>query len=787
MVNAAWIGDLKDSLMFINLIQNAALNDQYSGLDEEAIHRLRHPMQHVPVIDDHDIHLSLKLLLATDNASEETYVKVHEVFLQEFPDREILSQYLAKRHLEDLSGVTSIVHDMCPSTCVAYVGPYSDHDHCPMCSEPWYDQAKLEASGGKIKSTCRQFHTIPISHTIQALWQDPESAKQMKYCNECTHEVIAELNANRGEVDMYDDFFQGSDYLEAVHEGKIKAGDRVLMLSLDGAQLYHNKQLDCWMYIWVIYELSPDRRYKKKHVIPGVVIPGPNKPKNLKSFLFPKLHHLSAVQNEGLYHGGYSCCRHKPNNPHYYPVLLRPHHYNVAGCTHEDINVFPLPSKQGDYDQKLRELLKSHTQAQYNANRLQTGIAWPSIILGLKQARILGVPRCFGSDIMHIAAINLPDLLPPLWQGITRCDPTDDKRTWDWMVLTGAVWVAHRKAVGDVLQYLPGSFGRPPCNPAEKINTGYKAWEYLLYIFGLCPALLYGILPEQYWRHFCRLLQLLIWENEFELLYYQRRVDRLHFVCPVVHSWTMERTIGNLGQEIWQPSNPYTNLSARAVHRAQVNALKGMIPDLEPEWDPIPRGAKALGDGFILLRATERTASEVAPSELPAFQSYMTQISARGAPPKIYRWARLRLPNEQVARSAWKENLKPLDLFDDPTKIHLENATHFTEVHFYTQMKLNDDIKTVALVSFFSQPDPHLLHLSWHTFLSCVHSGHNALCVIEVKSIVSVVAMILHKTPGDNRLRHFVVEKPGLDVATIGGWEEDTDEEWGTLISWQHW
>ena len=43
----------------------------------------------------------------------------------------------------------------------------------------------------------------------------------------------------------------------------------------------------------------------------------------------------------------------------------------------------------------------------------------------------------------------------------------------------------------------------------------------------------------------------------------------------------MERTIGNLGQEIKQPSNPYANLSQRGLIRAQVNALKAIIPALD--------------------------------------------------------------------------------------------------------------------------------------------------------------------------------------------------------------
>jgi hypothetical protein len=52
--------------------------------------------------------------------------------------------------------------------------------------------------------------------------------------------------------------------------------------------------------------------------------------------------------------------------------------------------------------------------------------------------------------------------------------------------------------------------------------------------------------------------------------------------------WTMERTIGNLGEEIKQPSNPYANLSQHGIHHSQVNALKAMIPALEPHLDGFP-------------------------------------------------------------------------------------------------------------------------------------------------------------------------------------------------------
>ena len=89
---------------------------------------------------------------------------------------------------------------------------------------------------------------------------------------------------------------------------------------------------------------------------------------------------------------------------------------------------------------------------------------------------------------------------------------------------------------------------------------------------------------------------------EFEQLYYQGQEDRcLHFVRPCIHAllhlpgevhhlgpsiihaqWTMEQTIGNLGKEVTQPSQPYANISQHGVLRCQINALLAMFPAISP-------------------------------------------------------------------------------------------------------------------------------------------------------------------------------------------------------------
>src|SRR5712672_2495659 len=114
-------------------------------------------------------------------------------------------------------------------------------------------------------------------------------------------------------------------------------------------------------------------------------------------------------------------------------------------------------------------------------------------------------------------------------------------------------------------------------------------------------CLLLGILPDSYYMNYCKLvhsmrimnqhritksnirkayLALTSFAQEFELLYCQWKETQIHFVRPCLHSlvhlptevvrfgpplcssqWTLERTIGNLGEEIKQHSNPFANLS----------------------------------------------------------------------------------------------------------------------------------------------------------------------------------------------------------------------------------
>ncbi|KAJ7092934.1 hypothetical protein B0H15DRAFT_777192 [Mycena belliarum] len=416
---------------------------------------------------------------------------------------------------------------------------------------------------------------------------------------------------------------------------------------------------------------------------------------------------------------------------------------------------------------------------------------------------------------MHLHGLNIPDLFISLWRGLIQCDPDDDKSTWDWVVLIGEVWKNHGEEVERATQYLPGCFDKPPRNPAQKMSSGYKAQEFITYLYVLGPALLRRILPEKYWKHYCKLVRgiRLMWQRkipveqlleahrmlcdtaeEFEILYYQRKSSRLHFCRQSVHGllhtvpetirvgpggyrsqWTMERTIGNLGEEIKQHSTPYANLSQRAIRRCQTNALKVMIPDLEPEKG-LPAGSEDLGNGFVLLRARDEYRQVIEGAYGDAIIKYLETegdlAATEGWKPRVARWARLRLPNGQIIRSVWKESrLAKVRIARNIKCRSLGGSILFAEVQFFFQATIDDTEQTLALVSVYSAPDADLLRESYNTVMQCEYFGEDNLEVIKITQIQAGVGMV----PIGDEGTYFVAEKLGLDIATMGGMEEDMD------------
>ncbi|KAH8100778.1 hypothetical protein BXZ70DRAFT_892365 [Cristinia sonorae] len=421
--------------------------------------------------------------------------------------------------------------------------------------------------------------------------------------------------------------------------------------------------------------------------------------------------------------------------------------------------------------------------------------------------------------------LNITDLFSALWRGTLYAEEGDDKSAWDFAVFRDQkVWKDHGAAVAAATPYFPGSFDRPPRNPAEKISSGYKAWEFLLWFFVLGPGHFRAYLPKKYWQHFCQLVfairivqqrtvtheqlieahqALVQFCIDFELLYYQRAPERLHFVRQSIHQlihlapeslrmgplwaytqWTMERFIGDLGAEIRQPSNPFANLSQRNVLRAQINALKAMFPDLE-KHETDPRASFDVGEGYRLLTAHDpvhRPLSEIELKALVVFLENEGENMAGVTQVKTDKWARVQLPNGQIARSAWKENRKLLENLRISRMVQIRlpttNTHHphvFGEVRFLFRLEIRGEIRTLAVVSMYSDIDKVLFEESFKTLAVCSYQGDEGLAIVDVRWIESVVSMqplpmTREEAAAENAQekygnRWFVGERPGLDIA----------------------
>ncbi|KIK93746.1 hypothetical protein PAXRUDRAFT_12457 [Paxillus rubicundulus Ve08.2h10] len=275
------------------------------------------------------------------------------------------------------------------------------------------------------------------------------------------------------------------------------------------------------------------------------------------------------------------------------------------------------------------------------------------------------------------------------------------------------------------------------------------------------------------------------WEHEIEQLYYQSREDQLHFIRPCVHQvlhlapetiqkglpicyaqWTLERTIGNLKYDIRQPSNYQENFAQQGVRRAKINALLAAIPTLDDTKKGLPHGAVDLGDGFVLLRKRDKHFVHPPHGTSQAILEFLGEQYPQA--PRIKRWARVLLPNGQIARSAWRETLLPLERLhvSRMLKFKVDNQITLGEALYYTQLAITNDLPNpiteedpfnnhwifanVALVQLFSSPDEQLLNLSHQTILSCI--ALQDIQVIPIKNIISVVAMIPHtpREPGED-------------------------------------
>ena len=76
-----------------------------------------------------------------------------------------------------------------------------------------------------------------------------------------------------------------------------------------------------------------------------------------------------------------------------------------------------------------------------------------------------------------------------------------------------------------------------------------------------------------------------------------------------------------------------------------------------------------------------------------------------------------------------------------------------------------DELQAFGLVSLYLPPNKHLRQITHDTLVVCEFQGEGALVVIDIKSILAIIAMVPFPFLIDGRGdQYFMIEQVGLDV-----------------------
>ena len=191
----------------------------------------------------------------------------------------IPSLKVTKARIEFLAAYRPVAYDCCVNSCICFVGPHEMKTHCPYCKQP------RKNSNGRPRKT---FTYSPIIPCLKAFFKNPEMIELMKYRSNYIHDE-----------DSIKDIFDGKNYTRLKEDyvtiGGIQQGhkffseenDIALGLSLDGFCPFKRRNQTCWPIILFNYNLPPDIRFHLRYILCAGVIPGPKKPKDADSFLYP--------------------------------------------------------------------------------------------------------------------------------------------------------------------------------------------------------------------------------------------------------------------------------------------------------------------------------------------------------------------------------------------------------------------------------------------------------------------------------------------------------------------
>lgn len=421
---------------------------------------------------------------------------------------------------------------------MAYTGPYSDLDKCLHCNKRRYNVK------GKARQTYRY---IPLIPRLRALHANPKTAEKLRY----------RAHGHQPQPGKVTDVFDSTHYhnlrrTKVTHNGKElpfkffeDSRDIALGLSTDGFTPFKKGKQTTWPLIAFIYDFDPEIRFQLRNILSLGVIPGPKKPKDSDSFLFPFVQELiellfGVVAYDALTkslflmhaylilvfgdipavsmlmrmkgHNGTCPCRLcsiiavcGPNSK----TLYVPHdRRNLATDTEYDITNLPLRTHD-ELIAQAREVQEARNDATANRLSQQYGIKGVPLLSTISS---LSFPISFPYDFMHLIWENLIPNLVLLWTGQFK-----DLESDEGYYLMPSVWDAIGEACAASGRTIPSAFGKAvPDIAKEKWKFTAETWSF--WALHLAPSLLRGRFQNaRYHQHFVELVKLLNICLQFEI------------------------------------------------------------------------------------------------------------------------------------------------------------------------------------------------------------------------------------------------------------------------------
>lgn len=455
-----------------------------------------------------------------------------------------------------LAGFKPERYDCCVKTCCCFTGPLKNLNHCPHCNEARY------ASDGRPR---KSFTYLPFIPRLLAFLANKSIAETLLY----------RANFSPSTDGSRSDIFDGNHYRRLLQQHISVNGkhlsktyfsdprDVALGLSTDGFAVFKKRKQTAWPLLVFLYNLPPDQRFLIQNILSLGIIPGPNKPKDFDSFLWPFAQEMlrlacgekafdgctlkafilrafliiifgdipaisALMRMKG--HNGLSPCRmceivavpvvgNSRNNTHYTPLDRSSHPKVIA--SHQAAEGKPLVQKYDPGNLPLRTHAKMLEQAQ-EVQLAPTQVAAEELakVYGIKGVSILfhlasvEFPVSFPFDFMHVVWENVIKSLILLWTGDFK---GLDVGSGSYQ-LSLPVWQAIGAATTAAGKTIPAAYGPRLPNIATTDQNYCTADMWSFWTLYLGPILLHRQFSNQrYYKHFIDLVRLLNICLKFEI------------------------------------------------------------------------------------------------------------------------------------------------------------------------------------------------------------------------------------------------------------------------------